>query len=55
MTENTRRTESGEHRGGIAVVLLAGLTLLLITGGLASAWFFKQIWTANTQCWSPGR
>ena len=46
MTENIRRAETGNARGGhvrIAAVLLASLTLLLITAGLASAWFFKQM------------
>jgi hypothetical protein len=46
MTENIRREETGNGQGGhfqFVAVLLAILTLLLITAGLAGAWFFKQM------------
>jgi hypothetical protein len=46
MTENTRRPATINRRDGrarSAVILLAALTVLLMTAAVASAWFFKQV------------
>ncbi len=46
MTEYIRRGETGNGQRGhvrTTAILLVSLTLLLITAGLSSAWFFKQM------------